>query len=34
MEGIVPPEYDRVLNLVTSGYATVVACALGLSRRK
>ncbi|HZF01969.1 MAG TPA: NAD(P)H-dependent oxidoreductase [Methylomirabilota bacterium] len=29
MEGIVPPEYDRVLNLVTSGYATVVACALG-----
>ena len=29
MEGIVPPEYDRVLNLINSGYATVVACALG-----
>lgn len=29
MEGIVPPEYDRVLNLEGSGYATVVACALG-----
>jgi nitroreductase len=29
MEGINPPEYDRVLNLNGSGYATVVACALG-----
>jgi nitroreductase len=29
MEGLVPPEYDRVLNLSGSGYATVVACALG-----
>ena len=29
MEGIVPPEYDRVLGLVNSGYATAVACALG-----
>jgi nitroreductase len=29
MEGIVPPEYDRILNLGNSGYATVVACALG-----
>jgi nitroreductase len=29
MEGIVPEEYDRVLNLRESGYATVVACALG-----
>ncbi|HEY3932463.1 MAG TPA: NAD(P)H-dependent oxidoreductase [Verrucomicrobiae bacterium] len=29
MEGINPPEYDRVLNLSGSGYATVVACALG-----
>jgi nitroreductase len=29
MEGIVPAEYDRVLNLNGSGYATVVACALG-----
>src|SRR5665213_3328606 len=27
MEGIVPAEYDKVLNL--NGYATVVACALG-----
>lgn len=29
MEGLVPAEYDRVLNLKDSGYATVVACALG-----
>jgi len=29
MEGIVPPEYDKILNLNDSGYATVVACALG-----
>jgi len=29
MEGIVPPEYDRVLGLRDSGYATAVACALG-----
>ena len=29
MEGIVPPEYDRVLGLAGSGYATAVACALG-----
>lgn len=29
MEGIVPAEYDRVLNLMNSGYGTVVACAFG-----
>jgi nitroreductase len=29
MEGLVPAEYDRILNLAGSGYATVVACALG-----
>jgi len=29
MEGLVPAEYDRVLGLGDSGYATVVACALG-----
>src|SRR5271156_5263578 len=29
MEGLVPSEYDNVLNLNGSGYATVVACALG-----
>jgi nitroreductase len=29
MEGFVPVEYDKVLNLNGSGYATVVACALG-----
>jgi nitroreductase len=29
MEGLVPAEYDRVLNLNGSRYATVVACALG-----
>jgi nitroreductase len=29
MEGLVPAEYDRVLQLAGSGYATVVACALG-----
>ncbi len=29
MEGLVPAEYDKVLGLKDSGYATVVACALG-----
>jgi nitroreductase len=29
MEGLDPNEYDRVLNLAGSGYATVMACALG-----
>jgi nitroreductase len=29
MEGLIPAEYDKVLNLNGSGYATVVACALG-----
>jgi nitroreductase len=29
MEGLAPAEYDKVLNLNGSGYATVVACALG-----
>ena len=29
MEGLNPAEYDRVLGLNHSGYATVVACALG-----
>jgi nitroreductase len=29
MEGLVPSEYDQVLGLANSGYATVVACALG-----
>jgi len=29
MEGLVPSEYDRILGLTGSGYATVVACALG-----
>ncbi|MEI9864093.1 MAG: NAD(P)H-dependent oxidoreductase [Limisphaerales bacterium] len=29
MEGMVPAEYDKVLNLKGTGYATVVACALG-----
>jgi nitroreductase len=29
MEGLEPAEYDRVLGLNGSGYATVVACALG-----
>jgi nitroreductase len=29
MEGIVPAEYDKILGLAGSGYATVVACALG-----
>jgi len=29
MEGLVPAEYDKLLNLNGSGYATVVACALG-----
>ena len=29
MEGFVPAEYDRILGLAGSGYAAVVACALG-----
>jgi nitroreductase len=29
MEGLAPAEYDKVLNLHGTGYATVVACALG-----
>src|SRR5262249_26489093 len=29
MEGLDPAKYDQVLNLHGSGYATVVACALG-----
>jgi nitroreductase len=29
MEGLVPPEYDRILGLDGSGYKTVMACALG-----
>jgi nitroreductase len=29
MEGFSPPEYDRLLGLENSGYATVVCCALG-----
>jgi nitroreductase len=29
MEGINPPEYDRILNLKGGEFATVVACALG-----
>ncbi len=29
MEGLVPAEYDKILGLAGSGYATVVACALG-----
>jgi nitroreductase len=29
MEGFVPAEYDRVLGLGDSGYASVVCCALG-----
>ena len=29
MEGIAPTEYDKILKLNGSGYATVVACALG-----
>jgi len=29
MEGLSPTEYDKVLNLAGTGYATVVACALG-----
>jgi nitroreductase len=34
MEGIVPSEYDRVLGLMDSGYATAVACALGYRDEK
>ena len=29
MEGLVPAEYDKILGLNGTGYATVVACALG-----
>ncbi|MEI9962782.1 MAG: NAD(P)H-dependent oxidoreductase [Limisphaerales bacterium] len=29
MEGLSPTEYDKVLNLADSGYATVMACAVG-----
>lgn len=29
MEGLVPAEYDKILHLAGTGYATVVACALG-----
>jgi nitroreductase len=29
MEGLTPVEYDKILNLNGTGYATVVACALG-----
>ncbi len=29
MEGLVPAEYDKILKLHGTGYATVVACALG-----
>jgi nitroreductase len=29
MEGLDPAAYDRILNLGSTGYATVVACALG-----
>jgi nitroreductase len=29
MEGFVPAEYDRILNVKGSGYTTVVICALG-----
>jgi nitroreductase len=29
MEGLAPKEYDKILGLENSGYATVVACALG-----
>jgi len=29
MEGLVPAEYDKILKLHNTGYATVVACALG-----
>jgi nitroreductase len=29
MEGLVPAEYDKILNLTDTGYATAVACALG-----
>lgn len=29
MEGIVPAEYDRILGLEDSGFATTVACAMG-----
>jgi nitroreductase len=29
MEGLVPSEYDKILNLEGSGYTTVMACALG-----
>ena len=29
LEGLVPAEYDKILSLAGSGYATVMACALG-----
>jgi nitroreductase len=29
MEGLAPAEYDKILHLHGTGYATVVACALG-----
>lgn len=29
MEGIIPPEYDKVLGLEDSGYTTVLACPMG-----
>ena len=29
MEGLNPPEYDKILGLAGTGYKTVVACALG-----
>ncbi len=29
MEGIIPTEYDKILNLTDSGYVTTVACAMG-----
>jgi hypothetical protein len=29
MEGFVPDQYDRVLNLTGTGFATVVVCAAG-----
>jgi len=29
LEGIIPAEYDKVLNLEGSGYVTTVGCALG-----
>jgi nitroreductase len=34
MEGFIPAEYDRVLDLTNSGYASVVNCALGYRSEK